>query len=280
MKKQRIHLPAALALLLSAGAAAAQPVCEPPTAQVIRGSFATAIEEREPSPRPAALRAGEGQAFYFTEISGAAGGEIIHRWRLNGEALAETRLKVGSARWRTWSSVQGRDLRRGQLSLQVEDGRGCLLHADHILVEDPAVSAGQATPAIAQAADAAAPVIETQAFRGPSEEERNAQRAARLYRQAQGLKEQDRYTAAMKKIDEALALLPQDSRERQEMMDERHYHLPLAKARWHLRQKDAKALRATLAPVRGYLRDHPKRYEYTPMLDNYYKALYLLERKR
>lgn len=42
--------------------------------------------------------------YLFTEVIGKANSMVTHRWFLNGKLEAEVVLKVGSNRWRTYSS--------------------------------------------------------------------------------------------------------------------------------------------------------------------------------
>jgi hypothetical protein len=258
--------------------------CQPASVEIRRVSFAGAIEEREPADVPRSTAPGQ-DLYFFTEVSGAEGLRLLHRWTLNDQPLALVRLEVGGNRWRTWSQVRGADLKPGALRVTVESTEGCQLATQQIVVEDvaePEATVAQASPAEPPAESVA---LEDQPPAEPVDEGESAaelaqrtQEALKLYEQAMRLREQERYTPALEQLDRAIELLPETAAETAKLRDERFYHTPLAKARYHLRQQQATELRQTLAPIRGYLHDHPQRFDYTRVLENYHKALYLLER--
>lgn len=254
----------------AAAAAAADVTCPPDGVGVARSAMAEAIEAREPAPVAEEAVRGE-DVFYFTEVTGADGRELLHRWRLNGEDPAKVRLAIGGDRWRTWSQLRGADTRPGQLVVTAELPEGCVLDRREIAIVftrgNPAAADSQQEPAAIVAADDAAELASREA------------EARQLYEQGRALREAENFDAAAAALDQALALLPAEGPVMRQVSDERYYHLPLAQARASLRQKEAGALRRILPSVRRYLRDHPKRYELSPVLENYYKALYLLERR-
>lgn len=112
---------------------------------------------------------------------------------------------------------------------------------------------------------------------GDVKPDQNPAEAQALLLQALQERQQERFDVAAGLLDRALALMPQAEPQFAELQDERHYHLPLARARWYLRQKQPAPLRQTLDGIRAYLRDHPKRADYSLVVDNYYKALYFME---
>lgn len=259
--------------------------CPPTGVEIVRARFASAVEEREPVAAPTPMAPGQ-DLYFFTEVSGAQDQRLLHRWLLDGRPLALVRLQVGGERWRTWSQVRAADLKPGALTVTVESPEGCQLATQEITVAaavQPEATVAQAKPAQLpaepvefQAEPAAEPMDEQDRA---DELARRTEEALKLYEQAIQLREQERYTKALEHLERALELLPSVGAEAAKLRDERFYHTPLAKARYHLRRQEAAELRQTLAPIRGYLYNHPQRFEYTRILENYHKALYLLERR-
>jgi hypothetical protein len=74
--------------------------CPPAGVEMQRASFASAIEEREPVGAPTPIVRGQ-DVYFFTEVSGAQGLRLLHRWTLDGQPLALVKLDIDGNRWRT-----------------------------------------------------------------------------------------------------------------------------------------------------------------------------------
>ena len=68
-----------------------------------RVAVTSAIESREPIDNLDTVN-GLDKVYFFTEVTNSANTMITHRWFLNGKLEAEVVLKIGSDRWRTYSS--------------------------------------------------------------------------------------------------------------------------------------------------------------------------------
>ena len=72
--------------------------------QLVRATFSTRIEEREPTDPIEQLTTAFAHVFFFTELGGRQGEEILHRWEYAGELVAEVPLAILGPRWRVYSS--------------------------------------------------------------------------------------------------------------------------------------------------------------------------------
>ena len=72
--------------------------------QLVRATFSTRIEEREPTDPIEQLTTAFDHVFFFTELVGRQGEEILHRWEYAGELVAEVPLAILGPRWRVYSS--------------------------------------------------------------------------------------------------------------------------------------------------------------------------------
>ena len=71
---------------------------------VSRAQFTTAVLDREPTDELSVIGSDADTVFFFTELRNMDGMNVTHRWSLNGTVMAEVAFKVGSARWRVYSS--------------------------------------------------------------------------------------------------------------------------------------------------------------------------------
>lgn len=71
-----------------------------------RAIVTTAIESREPTDNlnDSNVTTDVTKVYFFTEIMYQANTSVTHRWFLDGKLEAEVVLKIGSNRWRTYSS--------------------------------------------------------------------------------------------------------------------------------------------------------------------------------
>lgn len=75
---------------------------------VARAQFATDVIDREPIDDIGNLvkvEYGEIQrVYFFTDLREMSGHQVIHQWKLDGEAQADVAFEIGGDRWRVWSS--------------------------------------------------------------------------------------------------------------------------------------------------------------------------------
>ncbi len=101
------------------------PPVKPSDIQVARAVLAAGIENMEPVGQlhdvvPKSMR----RVVFFTEIKGARGRTIIHRWRYGDRVMAEVRLPIGSDDFRTWSSKRMSAAWTGRWWVEVLDDTG------------------------------------------------------------------------------------------------------------------------------------------------------------
>ena len=95
--------------------------------EVARAQFTTAIDQREPTDDLSQLPGTASQVYFFTELRGMEGQQVIHRWEYNGQVMAEVGFDVGSARWRVWSSKSLMPAWGGAWTVSVVSGSGEVL---------------------------------------------------------------------------------------------------------------------------------------------------------
>ncbi|MEP3926291.1 MAG: hypothetical protein ABJM37_11400, partial [Gilvibacter sp.] len=74
-------------------------------AQVERSQLTSSIENREPTDDLEGFVEGQvdqmKRVYFFTQVSGLANNQIIHRWLYQGEEKATVTLNIGGDNWRT-----------------------------------------------------------------------------------------------------------------------------------------------------------------------------------
>lgn len=156
--------------------ASAEPASElspVPADAVARGTFATAIDRREPVDSIDSLGTDHERVYYFTELVGIPGRRVTHRWEHDGEVVAEVPIAVGGPRWRAYSSKRLTAGRLGDWTVSVVDETGHVVHTDRFVYEEaapaPEMAAPAAEPAAAEPTPAApAPAPQTPAPRAPA----------------------------------------------------------------------------------------------------------------
>ena len=73
-------------------------------ALIKRAIVTSAIVEREPIDQLSKVSVDADKVYFFTEVVNQANTHLTHKWLLNGRLEAEVVLKIGSNRWRTYSS--------------------------------------------------------------------------------------------------------------------------------------------------------------------------------
>lgn len=112
---------------------AAEPVAEPAAeapktvGEVARAMVTSGISEREPVDELAEVAADAGNVYFFTELRGMQGQQVVHRWVYNDQVMAEVPFNVNGQRWRVWSSKTLKPEWTGTWSVSVVAGNGEVL---------------------------------------------------------------------------------------------------------------------------------------------------------
>ncbi|MDH5631421.1 MAG: DUF2914 domain-containing protein [Gammaproteobacteria bacterium] len=104
------------------------------TGNVVRATFASAIQNREPVDH--INEANASQIYYFSELRGMAGQRVTHRWEYNGEIMAEVPFEVGGERWRIYSSKRLLPDWKGEWKASVIANDGQELAVNTIIMND------------------------------------------------------------------------------------------------------------------------------------------------
>lgn len=135
----------------------------PPAGRLERGVFTTAVVDREPQDALDTLSNRSREVLYFSEIRGASGQTITHRWEWNGKPMAEVSFQVSGPRWRVHSSKRLDPNWLGEWTVTVLDSEDRVLSRDSFTYTDagteavPATEVGQEAPAPDEEAPPAAP---------------------------------------------------------------------------------------------------------------------------
>lgn len=104
---------------------AAEPMEPKPSADnIARSAFTSGVENREPVDKVGQLSNDKEKIYFFTEIKGMAGKTVTHRWEHAGDVKAEVSFKIGSDRWRVWSSKNLQPSWVGEWIVSVVDENG------------------------------------------------------------------------------------------------------------------------------------------------------------
>lgn len=98
---------------------------------VSRSAFTEAVVNHEPKQHITDLSNTKQFLYYFTELKGMAGQTVIHRWRLNGTTMADTKFNVGAPRWRVWSNITLKKEWLGRWEVEVIDEMGRIIHSSN-----------------------------------------------------------------------------------------------------------------------------------------------------
>lgn len=97
---------------------------------VMRSAFTTRIDDREPVDDVSSLENDTQEVFYFTELRDMEGQTAKHRWKYQGEVMAEVEFDVKGPRWRVWSSKRFVPDWTGEWTVSVVNA------ADEVITED------------------------------------------------------------------------------------------------------------------------------------------------
>jgi hypothetical protein len=91
---------------------------------VTRAQFTRDIRDLEPVDTVSTLTNDVTRVVYFTEIHDMAGETVLHRWEYNGKIIMEVRIRVGTARWRAYSTKTLDPAWTGDWKVSVVDAAG------------------------------------------------------------------------------------------------------------------------------------------------------------
>jgi hypothetical protein len=132
-----------------------------PAGAVARGTFATAIDQREPIDSVTSLGSDRDRVYYFNEFVGIDGRRVTHRWAYQGAVVAEVPIAVGGPRWRAYSSKNLLAGQLGEWTVSVVDESGRVVSTDSFVYQaaatPPEIAAPAADPAVPDAPPAALP---------------------------------------------------------------------------------------------------------------------------
>ena len=148
--------------------AAPTPPPVPPGA-VARGTFATAIDHREPVDSVTSLGSDRNRVYYFNEFVGISGRRVMHRWAYQGAVVAEVPIAIGGPRWRAYSSKNLDASRLGEWTVSVVDESGRVVHTDSFVYEAAATAPEIAAPGATPTPLAASPAVPAALPEAPAE---------------------------------------------------------------------------------------------------------------
>jgi len=89
---------------------------------VVRSTFTSSIDNREPVDTFEKYQDDSGRVYFFTELRDMSGQTAKHRWEHKGEVVAEVEFNVRGPRWRVWSSKQFQPNLAGEWKVSVING--------------------------------------------------------------------------------------------------------------------------------------------------------------
>lgn len=118
------------------------------TENIARSAFTNGVENREPIDKVGQLTNDKERIYFFTEIKGMSGRTITHRWEHGGDVKAEVAFKVGSNRWRIWSSKTLQPQWLGEWIVTVVDDAGNTLAEESMAYIPSSTDEGGAMPSV------------------------------------------------------------------------------------------------------------------------------------
>ena len=135
-----------------------EPARDPVSADSLtRETFTTLVEQREPVDTITSLTNDHDQVFYFTELVGIEGRQVIHRWEYDGEVVGEVPIAVGGPRWRAYSVKSLEPGWLGEWKVSVVDESGHVVHTATFVYEETSIEPGVAATSDASAEAEPAP---------------------------------------------------------------------------------------------------------------------------
>ena len=116
---------------------------------VARAVFSSDVIDREPIDdlgHVVLVKYGEIQrVYFFTDLRDMSGSQVTHRWKLDGDVMAEIPFDIGGDRWRVWSSKRLMPGFDGTWTAEVvQDGKVVTSRSFRYLDEDGTGSAADA----------------------------------------------------------------------------------------------------------------------------------------
>ena len=108
---------------------------------IARAQFTNGVYKREPvdSLQELSLAGAEHGAvkvFFFSELRGLAGKTVTHRWLYEDKEVANIKFRVGSDRWRVYSSKNIQSNKAGAWKVTINDAAGDVLYSDELMARD------------------------------------------------------------------------------------------------------------------------------------------------
>ena len=91
---------------------------------VTRSQLTHDIKDLEPVDAVSVITSDRTRVVYFTEIHDMAGQTVMHRWEYNGKIILEVPIKVGTSRWRAYSTKTLLPSWSGDWKVSVVDAEG------------------------------------------------------------------------------------------------------------------------------------------------------------
>ncbi len=118
---------------------------------VARAVFSSDVIDREPIDdlgKVVYVKYGDIQrVYFFTDLRDMSGSQVSHRWKLDGDVMAEVSFEVGGDRWRVWSSKRLMPGFDGTWTAEVvQDGKVIDSRSYRYIDEDDDSSSAMETP--------------------------------------------------------------------------------------------------------------------------------------
>ncbi|MGO3346706.1 MAG: DUF2914 domain-containing protein [Marinomonas sp.] len=118
---------------------------------VARAVFSSDVIDREPIDdlgKVVYVKYGDIQrVYFFTDLRDMSGSQVSHRWKLDGDVMAEVSFEVGGDRWRVWSSKRLMPGFDGTWTAEVvQDGKVIDSRSFRYIDEDDDSSSAMETP--------------------------------------------------------------------------------------------------------------------------------------
>jgi len=139
-----------------------------PAEAVARGTFATAVDQREPVDSITSLESDQSRVYYFTEFVGINGRRVTHRCEYQGEVVAEVPIEIGAPRWRAYSSKNLLASHLGEWTVSVVDESGHVVHTNSFVYEEAAPAPDIAAPVATPGATAVSPAAPAASSTAPA----------------------------------------------------------------------------------------------------------------
>ena len=112
-----------------------------PDQYIARAQFTNGVYKREPVDSLqelslAGVEQGAVKVFFFSELRGLAGKTVTHRWLYEDKEVAKIKFRVGSDRWRVYSSKNIQSNKTGAWKVTINDAAGGVLYSDELIARE------------------------------------------------------------------------------------------------------------------------------------------------